>query len=57
MTDNNIMMSSTMDIYIVNEALCVLANNFGKIPRANIAMIFTEFYTTDEITDAKKLLF
>lgn len=42
-----------MDLF-VSEALCVLSNKFGKIPRAKIVNTFADFYTEDEISDAKK---
>lgn len=42
--------------FIVNEVLCVLHNNFGKIPRSNIVSVFSEFYTEDEISGSKKIL-
>jgi hypothetical protein len=41
---------------IVNEVLCALRNKFRKVPRAMIASIFSEFYTEDEIAEAKKTL-
>jgi outer membrane murein-binding lipoprotein Lpp len=45
-----------MTDYIVNEVVCVLSNNFGKTPRANIALVFGDFYTSEEICEAKKIL-
>jgi hypothetical protein len=41
---------------VVSEPLCVLYNNFGKIPKMDIINIFAEFYTETEITEAKKAL-
>ena len=48
-------MSVAVD-YIVNEVVCVLTNNFAKIPKSDIVSVFSEFYTEDEITEAKKVL-
>ena len=45
-----------MTAYIVNEVLCVLVNNFGKVPRTTIINIFTEFFTEDELTESKRIL-
>ena len=42
--------------YIINELLCVLKNNFSKIPGVNLCSVFIEFYSEDEITRAKKIL-
>ncbi len=41
----------------INEVLCVLANNFGKVPRVSIVNVFSELFTEDEITDAIVCLF
>lgn len=43
--------------YMVNEVLCVLFNNFGKMPKADIVRIFAEFYTEEEISAAKMTLY
>jgi len=40
----------------VNEVLCVLSNNFGRLPRDTLASAFAEFYTEEEIGAAKKCL-
>ena len=42
--------------YIVDECLCVLLNNFGKVPRNDIISVFSEFYTENEIASTKKVL-
>ena len=41
----------------MNECLCVLSNNFASMPKANIAAIFSEFYTETEMEAAKKVLY
>ena len=41
---------------IINELLCVLKCNYGKYPRAELIATFTEFYTDDEIEEAKSAL-
>jgi hypothetical protein len=41
---------------IVDECLCVLLNNFGKVPRNDMISVFSEFYTENEIASAKKVL-
>ncbi len=48
-------MATVVD-YVVNEVLCVLNNNFAKVPKSNIVTVFTEFYSEDEMVDAKKVL-
>jgi hypothetical protein len=54
---DRIMAASVVAVdYVINEVLCVLSNNFGKHPRATIANVLTEFYSNDEICDAKKVL-
>ena len=40
----------------MNELLCVLVNNFGSLPRATLVHVLSEFYTDDEIGEAKKVL-
>ena len=40
----------------MSESLCVLVNNFGKIPKTTLVQVFTDFFTDDEISDAKKVL-
>ena len=41
----------------MNELICVLVNSTGKISNVNITLVFTDFYTTNEISLAKKLLY
>ena len=40
----------------MNELLCILSGKFPRIPRATLVNTFAEFYTDDEIADAKKVL-
>lgn len=42
--------------YVVNEVLCVLSNNFGRRAKSDIIMIFSQFYSENEICDAKSIL-
>ena len=42
--------------YIMNKVLCVLVNIFGKTPRGNIIPVFSEFFSEDEIIEAKRVL-
>jgi hypothetical protein len=41
---------------VVNELLCVLKNNFGKYPRAEMVNIFADFYCENEVEIAKSVL-
>ena len=45
-----------MASYIVNEMLCVLQNNFGKLLSYVLVNVYSEFYTEDEVKDAKRVL-
>ena len=45
-----------MATYIVNEVLCVLRNNFGKMTRADLSSLFADFYSENEIAAAKQVL-
>lgn len=42
--------------YIINEVICVLSNNFGKLLRTSIIDIFSSFYTDAELAEVKKVL-
>jgi len=42
---------------IISEVLFVLANNFDKVPKANIISLSSNFFTVDELVDAKAVLF
>ena len=41
----------------VNEVLCFLFNNFGKVPKRDILSTIIGFYDETELADAKQLLF
>ena len=41
---------------IVSELLCFLLNNYGRTHVKNIKDVIVDFYTSDEIDDAKKIL-
>jgi len=41
----------------VNEVLCFLLNNFGKVPKRDILSTIIGFYDETELADAKQLLF
>src|ERR1051325_11265314 len=47
---------ANVDEYVVNELLCVLCNNFGKVPRSTITSVFIEFYGENELAASKKTL-
>src|ERR1043165_6827581 len=44
------------DDYVLDELMCVLCNNFGKVPRATITSVFIEFYRENELAESKKTL-
>jgi len=39
----------------VNETLCVLRNNFSKMPKSTLVSTLSEFYTEEEISEAKRI--
>ena len=41
----------------IDELLCFLCNNLGKVPKTNLMSVVSNFYEVDEIVAAKKSLF
>jgi len=42
---------------ILNEFLCFIVNNFGKVPKQDIISTLVGFYDEDEVVEAKQTLF
>jgi len=43
--------------FVVNELLCFVKFHYGKVPKGDILTCINGFYTDEEVSQAKKLIF
>jgi hypothetical protein len=44
-------------MFVISAVLFVVSNNYDKVPKANLISLLSNFFTVDELVNAKAVLF